>query len=174
MFLALKSFAGPARGGALLLAAAFAAGLTAGALIAGRGNDALASVQTRQPPEPFALRGGHPAELLRVIDGDTFEARVRIWPGMDVTTKIRLRGIDAPEMHARCEDERVKATAAREALARILNEGSIGVSGVAQDKYGGRVDAGVSTARTPDVSAVMLDGGFAQRYFGGRRASWCG
>jgi len=32
----------------------------------------------------------------------------------------------------------------------------------------------VSTARTPDVSAVMLDGGFAQRYFGGRRASWCG
>lgn len=178
MFLTLKCFALPARGGALLLAAAFAAGLTAGALVApvgvSRGDDAVASIQPRQPPAPSALRGGHPADLLRVIDGDTFEARVRIWPGMDVTTKIRLRGIDAPELHARCEDERVKAIAAREALLRILNQGTIGISGVAQDKYGGRVDADVSTARTPDVAAAMLDGGLARSYFGGRRAGWCG
>ena len=81
------------------------------------------------------LRGGHPAEVLRVIDGDTFEARVRIWPGMDVTTRVRLRGIDAAELHARCDDERVKALAAREALTRILAEGTIGVSDVGQDKY---------------------------------------
>ena len=178
MFLTLKCFALPARGGALLLVAAFAAGLTAGALVApvgvSRGDDAVASIQPRQPPAPSALRGGHPAELLRVIDGDTFEARVRIWPGMDVTTKIRLRGIDAPELRASCEDERVKAIAAREALLRILNEGSVGISGVAQDKYGGRVDADVSTARTPDVAAAMLDGGLARSYFGGRRAGWCG
>ena len=103
-----------------------------------------------------ALRSGHPAEVLRVIDGDTFEARVRIWPGMEVTTRIRLRGIDAAELHARCDDERVKALAAREALTRILAEGAVGVSGVGQDKYGGRVDADVSTAKTPDVSAAML------------------
>ena len=25
----------------------------------------------------------HPAEVLRVIDGDTFEARVHLWPGLD-------------------------------------------------------------------------------------------
>jgi len=31
----------------------------------------------------------HPAEVLRVIDGDTFEARVHLWPGLDITTKIR-------------------------------------------------------------------------------------
>jgi endonuclease YncB( thermonuclease family) len=35
-------------------------------------------------------------DVLRVIDGDTFEARIRIWPGHDVTTKVRLRDIDAP------------------------------------------------------------------------------
>ena len=86
----LKSFVLPLRGGALLLAAAaFAAGLTAGALIApvaaGRG-DAVAAIETRQPQPASALRSGHPAEVVRVIDGDTFEARVRIWPGMDVTT----------------------------------------------------------------------------------------
>jgi endonuclease YncB( thermonuclease family) len=178
MLLTLKR-AAPARGGALLLAvAAFAAGLAAGALIvpagAGLGAASEFPLQAALPAAPSVLRSGHPAEVLRVIDGDTFEARVRIWPGMDVTTKVRLRGIDAPEMRARCEDERVKAIAAREALQNILDQGSIGISGVGQDKYGGRVDADVSTAGTPDVSAALLEAGFARRYFGGRRESWCG
>jgi endonuclease YncB( thermonuclease family) len=179
MFLTLKSFGVPQRGGALLLAAAtFAAGLSAGALIApvsaGRGNDPATAIETRQPAPAAALRSGHPAEVVRVIDGDTFDARVRIWPGLEIATRVRLRGIDAPELHARCGDERVKALAARDALARLLAEGSVGIARVGQDKYGGRVDADVSTARTPDVAAAMLDGGFARRYSGGRRANRCG
>ena len=182
MFTASKSFAMPQRGGALLLAAAFAAGLTAGALIAPVGASRGGEVGAAQPAgtEPAtmtqagALRGGHAAEVVRVIDGDTFEARVRIWPGMEVTTRVRLRGIDAPEMHARCEDERVKALAARDALVRILGEGTVGISRIGQDKYGGRVDADVSTARTADVSAAMFERGLARRYSGGRRESWCG
>jgi endonuclease YncB( thermonuclease family) len=179
MFLSLRAFSLPQRGGALMLAAAaFAVGLTTGALVApgsvGRSLDAAAA-----PPAPLVnsqsvMRSGHPAEVLRVIDGDTFEARVRIWPGTDITTKIRLRGIDAAELHARCDEERLQAVAAREALVRILAEGSVGVSNIGQDKYGGRVDADVSTARTADVSVLMLDGGFARRYSGGRRESWCG
>ena len=61
-------------------------------------------------------RGGHAAEVLRVNDGDTFEARVHVWPGMQVTTKVRLRGIDAAEFSARCAEEYRLATAARDAL----------------------------------------------------------
>jgi micrococcal nuclease len=111
---------------------------------------------------------------VRVIDGDTFEARVRIWPGMDVTTRVRLRGIDAPEPHPRYEDERVKALAVRDALTRSLAGGSVGISRVGQNKYGGRVDADVSAARTPNVSEALFDSGYARRYDGGRRESWCG
>jgi endonuclease YncB( thermonuclease family) len=99
---------------------------------------------------------------------------VRIWPGMDITTRVRLRGIDAPEMQARCDGERSKALAARDALAKYLSEGGVGISRIGQDKYGGRVDADVSTARTPDVSAALLARGLARRYDGGRRESWCG
>lgn len=177
MFLTLKSFDLPERGGALMLAtAAFAAGLTTGALLvpgfASRGTEQAAPVVRTETV--YLPRGGQPAEVLRVLDGDTFEARVRIWPGMDVTTKVRLRGIDAPEMRSRCDAERDKAIAARDALTRMLGEGSVAVTRVGQDKYGGRVDADVSTARTPDVGAALLDGGFARAYSGGRRESWCG
>jgi endonuclease YncB( thermonuclease family) len=178
MFLSLKSFAVPQRGGALLLAAAgFAAGLTTATLLAPVSASRTVTVSAPPAPTramPVISNAGHPAEVLRVIDGDTFEARVHVWPGMEITTRVRLRGIDAPEIHARCDDERVKAQAAREALARILGEGAVGITQVGQDKYGGRVDASASTARTSDVSAAMLDGGFARRYSGGRRESWCG
>jgi endonuclease YncB( thermonuclease family) len=37
----------------------------------------------------------HPVDVLKTIDGDTFEARVYLWPGLDLTTRVRLRGIDA-------------------------------------------------------------------------------
>lgn len=172
MFLTMRTLSSPRHGVPLLLAAfCFAAGLAAGALIvpvaAGRSNEVT------QPPVLAPLRSGHPAELLRVIDGDTFEARVRIWPGMEITTKVRLRGIDAPEMQARCDGERVQAVAAREALARILSEGAIGVARIGQDKYGGRVDADVSTARTADVAAAMTERGLVRRYASGRREGWC-
>jgi len=108
-----------------------------------------------------------------VIDGDTFEARVRVWPGLEVDTKVRLRGIDAPELHARCTDEHVKAEAARAALETLLADGWVAISQVGIDKYGGRVDAAVASRSTADVSAALLSGGFARSYEGGRRGSWC-
>jgi endonuclease YncB( thermonuclease family) len=119
------------------------------------------------------VRQAHAAELLRVLDGDTFEARVRLWPGLDVTTKVRLRGVDAPELHARCFEERERAEAARDALKRILGEGQIGLSQVTLDKYGGRVVAMASTVATPDVSSALIAAGVGRPYAGGRRQGWC-
>ncbi len=185
MLLALKSHWTAGRAGALLLAAAcFAAGLTAGALIAPVAAERGAEAPAPMTAAPATLRGGHPAQMLpaqmlpaqvlRVIDGDTFVARVHVWPGIDITTKVRLRGIDAPELRARCEDERTRALAARDGLTQILQEGEVGISRVGQDKYGGRVDAAVSTVSTRDVSQALLARGLARRYFGGRRESWCG
>jgi endonuclease YncB( thermonuclease family) len=121
----------------------------------------------------FNPQASYQAEVLRVIDGDTFEARVRIWSGFAITTKVRLRAIDAPELHARCAREYLKAEAARTALQRLLSIGAVTLSQVAPDKYRGRIDATVATRDTPDVSAALLKGGFARSYDGGRREPWC-
>ena len=115
----------------------------------------------------------HPAEVLRVLDGDTFEARVHLWPGLEVTTRVRLRGIDAPELKARCGEERAKAEAARDALRILLDQGDVGISSVTLDKYGGRVLADASTRATPDVSSALLGAGAVRRYSGGQRQGWC-
>jgi endonuclease YncB( thermonuclease family) len=114
------------------------------------------------------------AEVVRIIDGDTFEARVRVWPGLDVDTKVRLRGIDAAELHARCGRELTKAEAARDALQALLAQGDVRLSQIGIDKYGGRIDATVATRTTADVSTALLNGGFARAYNGGKRGTWCG
>ena len=108
-----------------------------------------------------------------MLDGDTFEARVNLWPGLEITTRVRLRGIDAPEMKARCGEERAKAEAAREALRNLLDQGDVGISRVTLDKYGGRVVADASTRATADISAALLGAGLVRRYSGGRRDGWC-
>jgi endonuclease YncB( thermonuclease family) len=175
MFLSLKPLSRPDAGGsALMLAAAFAAGLGIGTSFA----PVFAARDPSPAPLPPAaapstLRAGHPAEVLRVLDGDTFEARVRIWPGTDITTKIRLRGIDAPELKAQCAGEQQRAQESRQRLATILAQGDVGVSNVTIDKYGGRVIADASTRATADIASALLDAGMARRYAGGKRESWC-
>jgi len=113
------------------------------------------------------------ADVVRIIDGDTFVARMRTGPGGEVETRVRLRSIDAAELHARCSKELRLALAARAALQRLLAEGSVMLSHVGPDKYPGRIDANVATRSTNDISAAMLSGGFARAYDGGRRGSWC-
>jgi micrococcal nuclease len=131
------------------------------------------------PPSPAALRAdpaaglAFPAEVIRVLDGDTLEARVRVWPGLDITTKVRLRGIDAPEMRARCADERSKAEAARDALSALLARGRVTITHVSLGKYGGRVLAEISVRDAGNVAEALLTGGHVRRYSGGRWESWC-
>jgi endonuclease YncB( thermonuclease family) len=119
------------------------------------------------------LRTAYPAEVLRVLDGDTFEARVLVWPGLAMTTRVRLRGIDTPELRSRCSEERARAEAARDALHSILAQGEVGIAVVTLDKYGGRVVADTSTRTTADVATALIDAGAARRYAGGRREGWC-
>ena len=175
MFL-LEGLLSAGRGSAVtvLAGATFAIGLAVGATIgpvtASRGEQTNAPIA---PARTSAIRTAYSAEVLRVIDGDTFEARINLWPGLATTTRVRLRGIDAPELKARCNAERVKAEAAQDQLRSILDQGEVGISRVTLDKYGGRVLADASTQATADVAAALLDGGLVRRYGGGHRDGWC-
>jgi endonuclease YncB( thermonuclease family) len=115
----------------------------------------------------------HPVDVLRTIDGDTFVARVHLSPGLDPTTRVRLRGVDAPELKAACPQELQMAEAAGEALRGLLGEGGVTIHNIGPDKYNGRVVADVATRRTDDISAALIAKGHARSYRGGHRSSWC-
>ncbi len=123
----------------------------------------------QQIGNPDLLR---PVDVIRTIDGDTFLARIRQREGRDPVVRIRLRGIDAPELKASCQQELDKAEAAARALRDLLGQGGVTITNLGPDKYG-RVLADVATRRTPSVAAALLSGGFVRSYNGGHRDGWC-
>ena len=114
------------------------------------------------------------AEVLRIVDGDTLLVSARPWPQQTVEVFVRLRGIDAPEMKARCRQEREAAVAARDRLVRMAGEGtSLLLTNVAGDKYFGRVVADVELPDGSNPAKDLVAAGLALPYDGGRKAPRC-
>ena len=86
-----------------------------------------------------------PADVIRTVDGDTFEARVHLAPGQDVMTRVRLRGIDAPELKAACPEELQIGGSCDRRPARSARQGEVAIYNIGPDKYQGRVVADVAT-----------------------------
>ena len=117
------------------------------------------------------IEGPIEAALVRVIDGDTIEVRAHLWLGLELTTHVRLWGIDAPELDGGCPAERDLAKSAREFLARSLSP-TLALQDVRRDKYGGRVVARVSDHDGRDVGSLLLQARLAVPI--GGTPVWCG
>lgn len=133
--------------------------------------------ERRRDAEIVLRQAGRPdsreaVDVIRTIDGDTFLARLHQRDGRDLVVRVRLRGIDAPELKASCQEELDKAEAAARALRDLLGQGGVTITNLGPDKYG-RVLADVATRRTANVSAALLAGGYARSYDGGHRDGWC-
>jgi endonuclease YncB( thermonuclease family) len=76
----------------------------------------------------------HTISVIRTIDGDTFLARVHLPSGLDLTTRVRLRGIDAPELKTCCPQELQMAEAPTDALRALLGEGEVTIFNIGPDK----------------------------------------
>ena len=111
-------------------------------------------------------------DVLRAVDGDTFVARVRL-PDRTVVTRVRLRGIDAPELKAQCARELRMAEAATRSLRVLLDQGGVTIFNIGPDKYAGRVVADAATTSTANVSSALLAAGQVRGYDGGHRSGWC-
>lgn len=121
-----------------------------------------------------AIAGPVRAHLVRVVDGDTVEVLARIWPDHYVKTRVRLAGIDAPELRGHCAEEIALADRARDRLAALLAGNRLQLLDVRYGKFAGRVVARVLTEDGRDVAAILVAERLARRYDGGRRAPWCG
>lgn len=134
----------------------------------------LETPSSRGPPpgtEPVA--GPIAAWVNEVIDGDTIQVRARIWLGQDVETRVRLFGVDAPELKARCAEEQRLALAAREFVRVRVVEKRVSLMDIRYDKYGRRVLARVLTPEGEDLAQALIRRGLARAYDGAKRRGWC-
>ena len=122
---------------------------------------------------PREIAGPIEARVIKVRDGDTIEVAAYVWPQQTIEIAVRMRGIDAPELRAKCDVEREAAIAARDRLSELVVEGTVRLHSVAGDKYFGRVLANVSTETHADLAATLVSEGLVDAYDGGRRRDWC-
>ena len=108
--------------------------------------------------------------VITVIDGDTFAIAYPFGLG---TEKIRILGMDAPETRrAKCAAERFRGAVAKSGLAALLGAGTVTIERRGLDKY--RRTLAVVRVEGVDVAEIMISGGLARPYSGGKRQSWCG
>ncbi len=134
------------------------------------------------------------AHVVRIIDGDSFEASVVIWPDFVVTKKFRVAGIDAPEKNPRKKDhnglERTDRARQKERHAAaevswyaehlLQGRGYVYVKHAGRDKYG-RELVDVFVEEFPErkglrsfvsYGALLIDQGLAVPYLGGKKKTW--
>ena len=122
------------------------------------------------PSGAAPLYGPYRAEIVRVVDGDTLEMDIDLWPSLRARSMVRIKGLDTPELRGpACE--RSLAQRARDYLA-TLAIGAAQVDLVENDKYGGRILGNVKV-KSVDLAATMISAGHGRAYSGGTRGAWC-
>lgn len=122
-----------------------------------------------------SVPGPIPARVVEVVDGDTLAVRAQVWLGQEVTTRVRIDGIDTPEKRSACREEKELAADAHKRLQQLVrrSDDAVRLVDVTDDKFGGRVRAKVLLRDGTDVSKALVASGHARPYRGGRRQPWC-
>jgi micrococcal nuclease len=119
------------------------------------------------------LAGPVPAAVMEIIDGDTLAVRVHVWLGQELVTRVRIDGLDTPELRGRCAREKDMAEQARQLTEKLLESGDVLLHDIEHDKYGGRIRARVVTRSGTDLAASLIAAGLARPYRGEARQPWC-
>lgn len=96
---------------------------------------------------------------VRTIDGDTFVAAMKIWPGLTAQETIRVLGVNAPEMKGATREAAVKS---RSFVAHWLDQGDVRVYVCQRDAFGRLL--GTVTRGSENLTTLLLDGGYAVPY----------
>lgn len=117
--------------------------------------------------------GPYKATLVRVVDGDTIDFDIKLWPRLTQRARIRVNGINTPEKRTRVICEKTAGIAATEFTQAFLDSAArITITDVQDGKYAGR-QLGNVYADGNSLSEALLNAGHARPYNGGSRSAWC-
>ena len=119
------------------------------------------------------IPGPVPALVVDVIDGDTVLVRARIWLGQEVETRVRLDGVDTPELRGKCPAARRLAREAHAFVQARVGGRQVILRDIQYGKYAGRVVARIQTPDGDDLADVLIAAGLGHAYGGAARAPWC-
>lgn len=119
------------------------------------------------------VAGEYNVYVQEVKDGDTFSI---VWPGLPPelsNISIRMKGLDTPEIHTRCQLEKDKGFIAKDYLKQMIENKNVIISNCEWDKFGGRWNCNAYFEGI-DITKHLIERGFAIPYYGEKKTfNWC-
>jgi micrococcal nuclease len=112
-------------------------------------------------PEPYVYRL---KALVRVIDGDTVDLDLDLGFSLTLRQRVRLYGVDAPELRSKDPAEKAKAQESQGFVTQwFARPGAVLVHTNKEEKYG-RMLADCHREGAPSLCTELLERGLARPY----------
>ncbi|MCE2441003.1 MAG: thermonuclease family protein [Candidatus Latescibacteria bacterium] len=105
----------------------------------------------------------HEATVVSVYDGDTMTVDVVLWPGLTWRGKVRVRGVDTPEIQTKSQSEKRRALLARDFVRERIGK-TVYLENVKQGNFSGRVVATVRLQDGSNLAKVLIREGHGKAY----------
>ncbi len=105
----------------------------------------------------------HEATVVSVYDGDTMTVDVVLWPGLTWRGKVRVRGVDTPEIQTKSKSEKRRALLARDFVRKRIGK-TVYLENVKQGNFSGRVVATVRLQDGSNLAKVLIREGHGKAY----------
>ena len=103
------------------------------------------------------------AQVFSVYDRNTFTVEDEVWPGITWKGRVRVAGVNAPEIRGQCEKEKTLAIVARDFVWERIWE-AVNLVNVKEGKYGGLVMASVLLSGGEDLTEALTEARHGWRY----------
>jgi len=108
----------------------------------------------------------HVKEIVKIVDGDTVDLVLDLGFSTFVQQRLRLKGIDTPELSSTNESERIIANEAKGYVSVwLINQKKLAVKTFKDDKYG-RIIAEIYGDDSLCLNKILIDNGYAWEYDG--------
>ena len=113
------------------------------------------------------------SKVISIYDGDTLSVNIDSFPDIvGKNIRIRIKGIDAPEIKGKCQKEIDLAVMARDYLRNAINKSNqIELRNIERGKYFRIV--GELYIDGENISKGLIKEKLAYIYHGGKKRSWC-
>ncbi len=110
---------------------------------------------------------------VRCYDGDTCTFNIANIPEIfGDKISVRFASVDTPEIRGKCELEKSRAKEARDFVRAMLSEANqIDLMSCERGKYFRLVCNVIVDGK--DLAEISVERGYARKYDGGKRGSWC-
>lgn len=109
-------------------------------------------------------------EVVKVIDGDTVDVMIDLGFEAHLKTRVRLFGLDTPEMHV--AEQKARGQKAAEFVKKAIEGKPIRIQMLNKDKYGRYLAKIYYGEKQEEINKQLIERGFAQEYFGGSKTKW--